>query len=364
MNENILIAMNYIDENLVANAVKARKKPKPVSFGKAAAAAAVFVAVAAAVLTFINAEKKPLLSLGIEQSDGMGFESWFFTDISQAENGNPWSAKNTPKTLPVYESIPYDENGYPCAIDEATQRKRLNDAASVLGLEIMQDITCSESENGGAISVSAETSGGSITVNAAGTVTAVYSTPAEFPKNFEENYVQSSYADLCRHFFGANELHLAVSESCNVYGEITMKYRIYYGKTAKEKIISYNLRHVEIIAEPSGVTTVFINDELISESKIADYPIISQSKAKELLLGGSRITSQVQYEFPGEEYVAKAELVYRHGRGETIAPYYLFYVELPEAPDENGLKSYGAYYVPAVEQKYISDFPLYDGEFQ
>lgn len=37
------------------------------------------------------------------------------------------------------------------------------------------------------------------------------------------------------------------------------------------------------------------------------------------------------------------------------------------APDEmgadNGLKTYGAYYVPAIVEEYIADMPIYDGSF-
>jgi len=39
-------------------------------------------------------------------------------------------------------------------------------------------------------------------------------------------------------------------------------------------------------------------------------------------------------------------------------------VELPEAErTEDGLKDYGAYYVPAVEGKYIANMPKWDGGF-
>ena len=30
---------------------------------------------------------------------------------------------------------------------------------------------------------------------------------------------------------------------------------------------------------------------------------------------------------------------------------------------DDGLKAYGAYYVPAVESAYISDMPVWDGSF-
>ena len=44
-------------------------------------------------------------------------------------------------------------------------------------------------------------------------------------------------------------------------------------------------------------------------------------------------------------------------------PYYRFYVELPEETQNNGLNTYGAYYVPAVESRYISNMPTWEGSF-
>ena len=44
-------------------------------------------------------------------------------------------------------------------------------------------------------------------------------------------------------------------------------------------------------------------------------------------------------------------------------PYYRFYVELPDMERENGLKTYGAYYVPAVKGEYISNMPVWEGTF-
>ncbi len=56
------------------------------------------------------------------------------------------------------------------------------------------------------------------------------------------------------------------------------------------------------------------------------------------------------------ERLAYTELVYRVSSG-VVAPYYRFLVELPTLEMENGLKTYGAYYVPAVESSYITDLP-------
>ena len=60
------------------------------------------------------------------------------------------------------------------------------------------------------------------------------------------------------------------------------------------------------------------------------------------------------------------ELVYRTGSHEAVwLPYYRFLVDLPEEyrPADKTLRDYGAYYVPAVDGRYITNMPTYDGSF-
>ena len=49
---------------------------------------------------------------------------------------------------------------------------------------------------------------------------------------------------------------------------------------------------------------------------------------------------------------------------EVFMPYYRFYVELPKIDGMSmaeGLKCYGAFYVPAVSGEYLVNFPMWDG---
>ena len=130
-----------------------------------------------------------------------------------------------------------------------------------------------------------------------------------------------------------------------------------------EQIINYNFNRVAFYCDDNGklfLARVFQPD---LSKKMGDYPIISSGKAKELLLNGNYL-STVPYEFPSAEFIKKVELIYRTGGYEAYyMPYYRFYVELPEAEHENGLKDYGAFYVPAVEGTYISNMPTWDGSF-
>lgn len=94
---------------------------------------------------------------------------------------------------------------------------------------------------------------------------------------------------------------------------------------------------------------------------MGDYPIISTDEAYELLLEGHSITS-VPYAITDTELIGKVELVYRSSNTEkTFLPYYRFYIELPEMRREDGLTDYGAYYVPAIQEEYIRNIPLWEG---
>ena len=111
-----------------------------------------------------------------------------------------------------------------------------------------------------------------------------------------------------------------------------------------------------------------ICDGLAAAEEIGTYPIVNPETAKNLLYAGHYSTS-VPHAFQGTEEIAKVELVYRSGAGEQILlPYYRFYVEITGieglAPSyTEGLRDYGAYYVPAVEPGFIENMPTYDGSF-
>lgn len=70
--------------------------------------------------------------------------------------------------------------------------------------------------------------------------------------------------------------------------------------------------------------------------------------------------------FPGQSAIRRVEIVYRSEPvRELFIPYYRFLVELPEdlltVPE--GMKHFGAYYVPAIESAYIENMPQWDGSF-
>lgn len=87
-------------------------------------------------------------------------------------------------------------------------------------------------------------------------------------------------------------------------------------------------------------------DQLISRTSDASFNLF-------IIISLHQISSFYHYKFSLKEFIAKKELIYRRGPMEEILlPYYRFYVLLPEETPpyaaEKGLKTYGAYYVPAI----------------
>ncbi|HEY8349216.1 MAG TPA: hypothetical protein PK767_02745 [Clostridiales bacterium] len=133
--------------------------------------------------------------------------------------------------------------------------------------------------------------------------------------------------------------------------------------TLTDRILNYNFRRLYFYATDSGGLggISYYNADL--SKKIGDYPIITAEEARRLLLEGHYITS-VPEALPGKRYIAHVELIYRAGRLDTVfMPYYRFLVELPSMELENGLKTYGAFYVPAVRSEYLENMPVWDGSF-
>lgn len=130
-----------------------------------------------------------------------------------------------------------------------------------------------------------------------------------------------------------------------------------------DRILNYNFRRLYFSATDLGGlgSIMYYNADL--SQKIGDYPVITAEEARKLLLEKHYITS-VPEELPGEEYIARVELIYRTGRLDTVfMPYYRFLVEMPSMEMENGLKTFGAFYVPAVRSEYLENLPVWDGRF-
>lgn len=319
-------------------------------------------------------------------ANGMGFEGVSEHNASELDNGNPWNEKMTVTSLPVYRNKAFDPSlaGVPRGLTEEEMRSLLDAAASALGVEVISTDTIKEETRPlpdpaasapGVTELHAVTDQGEIDVCADGSI--VYYLPdggLALPDGYSftrsdttddeareaVDYLSALYSDFLR-------MEAPVSVTWGQYsfrGEYFRNYAVYDAcGDDREDILNYNLWGASFSPNQDGkLSAIRIDNALLTAEKIDDYPIISASEARRRLLAGNYQTS-APYAMPGKEYIAKVELMYRTGRlEEMLIPYYRFYVFLPDE-SENGLKTYGAYYVPAIAEEYIENMPVYDGRF-
>lgn len=341
----------------------------------------------------------PMLAVTENVSDGMGFEGFWAHNASEIVNENPWNEDAGISTLPVYKNKLTYEGAYQVTGGDFDAMKEfLLDIAARLDMDTdnleITDNAPDEKEQAAVLekldgdipegyfsptAVVARGNGMEVEVDIAMTATISFEPPVSLPKEYHFKHY-ASYEDILSVSGYLKEAYRDLigmdNPRANIHGgdyniNLRQGYDIeFYNKDGEitSEIINYNFNRVAFSCDDEGkLMLVRIYHPDLSD-KAGDYPVISVNEATELLSGGNYITS-VPYEMPGLDYVARTELVYRTGQRETYyMPYYCFYVELPEDNlpgmlEDEGLKTYGAYYVPAVDRAYISNMPLWDGGF-
>lgn len=343
-----------------------------------------------------NQPALPLLSVAENFGGGMGFEGYMAYDISELVSANPWQEDMNLTSLPVYRNpVTYDETYHlPSGAAFDKMEALLRQTAGRLGLEDLV-ITDDSPDEETRAQIQSKMEGAGLTVpeeffdptrllaQAGDTELQVdlhltaeisfeparplpqeysfthYSTYKEIEAAAE--YLRTQYGEL----LGMEEPRLNLyGGDYDIYGRQLYRLEFFEGAGSDlDQILHYNFTPVAFYCDDAGgLFLVRIWQPDLSQ-KMGDYPIITADQARELLLEGHYITT-VPYEMPGREYIRKVELVYRTGtQEEYYMPYYRFYAELPQEKRENGLNTYGAYYVPAVSGEYLTGMPTWDGSF-
>lgn len=358
--QELLDKMDFIEPAYVEAADMHVKKKKSIWLKWGAMAACIGITLLSVWATGKNQESSQLGNLQTieisELSAGQGFEGYLCYDISELENGNPWSEDMDIKTLPVYKNKAYDASGagVPKGLSVAEMMERLDEVLGKLGLNLVSSKT--HTEGLFTTSIEAETEKGTVEVEADGTIT-------YFPT--KEELVISDCIEKYSAFLQMEEPEIVTQNTYNFYGDLYQDYKAYDSSGNEiEDILNYNFSNVQIATFENGeIHLVRKKEELLLANKVDDYPIVAVKEATKRLENGN-YQSSVPYVFPGKEHIGKVELIYRTGSSEKyLLPYYRFYVELTIEELENGLKTYGAYYVPAVEADYIKNMPVYGGNY-
>lgn len=378
MHERILYALTDVDEAFI-EAAAPRRSAKRRWFRWAAAAC---VCLIAGLALFSQADRLPRIALPEYSGEGMGFEGLLYYDASELENGNPWSVENTPDALPVYKNGSYDSAGAPRGLDRSEMQSRLERAAKVVGLspENPEEMLSGLAGDDTPVGLRVTSDGLSLEVLADGTVTLYFPDGLPLPESYHFTHSESTaqeaeaalqyLAETYAGFLQFKEPKLVLGGDRSIDGAMIRSYTVYDAAgDVRDDILNYTFRYAEFAPNDDGqLLLIRLRDGLCCAEKLGEYPLISLQEAERLLLEG-RYQTSVPAPVSGSENIAKAELVYRSGPlEETLLPYYRFYVQLSDsdgwrAVQENGLKVFGAYYVPAIPERYLTGLPLYDGHF-
>lgn len=415
MAEQLHDALNLLDDRFLEEARESReqtcpRRPAWQRWGALAACLAVTIFVGTRALpkpTGPSGENPwagpgnaqlPMLTLSDDTAAAMGYEGYMAYSIDELVNQNPWTPETVLNTLPVYRNaLAYDENHRVQNADFDRMRVVLVDVAAKLEMDTenipITDNTPDEeyqkavTEKFAAVgdtvpegyfepdSLIMEGESVRLTVDETLTVRIDFDPAVELPQEYnfthyatlEETeataeYLSAEYSGLLS---GMEEPTLNITGGDrNIYGDQSYQIEFYdAGGDVETQVVNYNFNRVAFYCDDDGklfLARVYGPD---LSQKLGDYPVIGTEEAEKLLEAGNYITS-VPYEMPGAEYVRKVELIYRTGSHEkTYLPYYRFLVELPEEERPEGMKDYGAYYVPAVEGQYITNMPLWAGGF-
>ena len=392
-----------IDDHFVSeantNTLRAKSSKRLwIRWTSVAAAACLVIAAMALLLPKQNNDivaDLPVLTISKDENT-MGFEGHLAYDIKELRNGNPWSINESIATLPVFQNTAlYDFAGFPLkGLSSDAMMQKAKDIASLMGLtldsvytnpteaDLQKQIEKEQSVPGNAdvsanatpIEAVAVCGDVTIKVGANGAIRIFFEKGVQLPDQYSVTYHETSEQqaqDVIRYLLeqykevvDMQAPELALFGDYTYQGQRNFSYGAYENSgSLTDRILGFNFNFVRFSPNDDGVLWIIDRHTMDLSQKLGDYPIITAKEAQELLLQKHYITT-VPEELPGAEYIAGVELIYRTGRyDEVFMPYYRFLVEMPNMQRDNGLKTFGAFYVPAVEGRYLINMPLWDGSF-
>lgn len=339
----------------------------------------------------------PVLSLMDWDWGGMGFEGYMAYDISELTSSNPWDASIPLETLPVFRNkLTVNEDYLLRGGDFDRMEEVLKDVAERLGLDseslTITDDSPTEEERQKSIErfkltggeppegyydptrLMTEADGVEIEVSLGLTATITFEPAVPLPEGYNFAFF-ASYADcqktadwLLEQYAGLMDMEQPTTAidggDYNIYRQ--QRYQIaFYDASGSylDQLLNYNFNQTVFYCGDDGMLLAARIYQPDLSEKVGDYPIMTVDEAAQQLKDSNCISSVPSDVIPSDE-PSKVELVYRTGEREGyFLPYYRFYVELPSMEGGDGLKTYGAFYVPAIEPEYLEDVPVWDGSF-
>lgn len=318
-----------------------------------------------------NTGELPIIHTQNGETGGMGFEGFWAYDVSELLDGNP-SRENCEFTeLPVFiepSNEIYSHGDFPIySMDE--MEERLKDIAGLLTDE--EFIPVDRHPNGDYYKAKA----GDINLSMHSYSSRIYiefEYPIELPNEYDIcdttnrdhavrslQYLGEKYKNIIR----MDDPTPIVFTDFSIYNEPLTTFALYdNSEDPLTALINYNLRKVYFYGG-KNLSTISVYDDYDYKEFAGMYPVISYDEAYDKLIGGDYYTTVWEEEylpdgintdeifFTGISYKRTADYKY-------TLPYYRFLVELhPERTGDyafsDGMKEYGAFYIPAVSPDYL-----------
>lgn len=311
---------------------------------------------------------KPLPQLTYyTESEGMGFEALMAYNVDELTDGNPWNESTKLKTLPVFKNTLMSDSDKINHNDLFT--KELIKKSKSISKALKDKVLNIEQNN---YSITLKGVHTDITAFRTGEISINFNKPVSIPKKFklgkdaEESDYEAVLNYLLKNYKGIIDMK---SPAFDIWAHYTFSgekgwdtYIYEKSGNLESQIVGYNFNRIRFGFDNNNLHIIWLLKPDINE-KIGDYPIISIEQAKQALLKGDYFTT-VPEEFPGESEIEKVELVYRtQNFQDYFIPFYRFYINLPNQKLENGLNTFGIYYVPAVEPSYLTPLPKVEVQF-
>ena len=336
----------------------------------------------------------------------MGFEGIMVPDISDYASGNPWSEAQNINVMPVYRNcVRKDGAGHMMVtgldfydIEDDLKTLLINTAArmgvtltdeditdNAYSPEVQQEIT--EKLDGEVpehyfdpTAVKAVTDEFTIETDTIYVTDIEFTQPITLPfslkiTEYDEAVEAAEY--LMQEYSGLLDMEAPVIsiDGGDYYttGERSPFSISFYDSagTPEQDIENYFMNKVRFIGDDNGdlwIIRIYRSD--LAGELVGNYPLITAEEAAEMLKNGEYATSAPVSKGYKPESCGRVELIYRTGiTDEYFIPYYKFWVDVTDEIGEEGWssgeagKTYGAFYVPAVQPEYIEDVPTYDGRF-
>lgn len=318
-----------------------------------------------------NTGELPIIHTQNGETGGMGFEGFLAYDVSELLDENPSRESCEFTELPVFiepSNEIYSHGDFPVYTIDEMEEKLKNIAALLTDEEFTP--------------VDRHPNGEYYKAEAGNINFSMYSHSSRIHIEFKNSVGLPDECDICdttdkdhairslkylgdkyKNIIRMDNPTPVVFTDFNIYNEPLTTYALYdKSEDPLTSLINYNLRQVNFYGGKE-LRSISICDDLGYKEFAGMYPVISYDQAYEKLIGGDYYTTVWEEEylpnginndeifFTGISYRRTADYKY-------TLPYYRFLVELhPERNEQSrlaeGIKEFGAYYVPAVSPDYL-----------